>query len=71
MTVTADYLAADLGLDTADLAVALDWLGHTDTELTPAACADVRVVLDDFCGRTVPEYWHGAALDWREVEGEL
>jgi hypothetical protein len=64
----ADYLADDLGLDVADLAVVLDWLGHPADELDPAACDDVRAILNDEHARTVPELFGLAAPDWRTAD---
>lgn len=71
MTVTAAHLAEDLGLDVADLGVVLGWLGHRVDELDPAACDDVRAILNDEHARTVPELFGLAALDWRTDDEPL
>ena len=63
--VTSEYLAADLGVDPADIGYLVsEYLGLDlhDERIPPGICGEVRSILNPQCERTVPELY-GASGD--------
>lgn len=71
MATTATSLAADLGVDTGDIAVLLDLLDERSLELSDELAAFLRQLLDPHGERTAPAgfYWPRADSSPREMFG--